>query len=1310
MNANREQVFANLAKGKTADQLRYLQSRFDADGIDVDIGEYAETSASLEWDEFKKGALEGLTFGAYTPEDRHPAAADFKVPFTDMEIGVGNITGNLVGGVPSAVAGLGVGGVAARSIAPARKFLKAAGPTLKAAKSAKRGQRAIQLGVGEFVPGTAAGVYRSGGDPEAALQMGATFLVGGLILEGTFAAFSRAMKKMKAGKKLDDVDETAVHEFESVAQREGAESPLMNIPTGISILDDRPYMPSSRLAKLERSGPDAPDAVDQSELETLRKARESLVKPDDEVAELEALRSSREGELADVDDPVELAGLQADREAQLAEIDDAIENAKLRVERKAHLSAPHQFVEGYTNRFSDEILGDMEGGPSVIADETQRRASIADLLNEELGKYSEISNVYGRRLQEQVTDLSYSAADGVKYGVLTPDDARTLIGRAFEVDVQTLSKDITALDKKINAARGTNTNTAEAVKAEIHTQAVSKNKRSMKLPSAAKLSSIREGEPFFGIYHPRVGDPFGFTSLGRSQYDNVSGETTFRYLNDDGVESTLFVRSGDKIRQLGVAGASGDEVERVAKSSVSKQVLERLGIARSRLDRLVNSRGSKSKTEVDNYSSSMTMAEGLEQLSVYRQQSRQFEKAQQAAFNDSWFKVKDRTGEGTWSDSPSAWRKYSFPWFVRKITPVTSRLNLGGDPETARVVAEGVWHKEMMGADFGKWMQEYETIMKQFQVGYLEQLRARANDSTARIAVEQVQGARAKLARALDGEVQLLENAPELVPTFLELRNLLDDMGKYANIDIEPGAALKDYFPHIFDGTVGKWRAKRFFEETGRSNKNLSDIAADMSDENIPGKPEFFADKERFGVDGYGFDLDKAMYTYIRGMTEKKHRGAFWQAASGRLEALRNLPGKQQLHSEFKDFIDYALGAPTNSRKRVAAFFRDSEQFQQGMNWLTSAIGGAPERDLLFRAKVLRANGAELSNADIQQATSFIDKLVQDANKFTKEGKFSDVAATKRWRAELALKVDDIRQGMSDPNLAPPIISSLYELIVVNKLALSASHGIMNTTQTITNVVPHLGALAVGKGIKRLFGPEDAMIADSGMTVRDIIELSGVDQDMPEALEFFGGVRGTMKKVRDDLLMAPATLSEKFNRRVALLASYEHEIVKGATHDAALIKSIELVQKAHFPFNRFGTVPAMRNPGIRLLTMFQSYGLHQMNFTAETVKDAFGPKGDMAPLVKHMMAYTGLAAAGGVLSGTSFGDKAGHPGMDLLEGGINLNTIGGPPADAILDVLNGNMKQAANTAFKPTILARAEKAHASEGIFEGALNLSGFSR
>jgi len=1257
LNANQEQILSNLARGKTGEELRRIQQRFDSQGIDVQIGEYAPTSLGLEATEMAGGVLEGLTFGAYDPGERHPAASDFNIPGTDIELGGGNIVGNLVGGAPSAIAGLGVGGAVARKVLPASKFIKKAGPTtystgpsIEAAKKAKRAQRVIQLGVGEVVPGTAAGYVRSDGDPAEALQMGATFLIGGLILETTFSLFSKAMKKMKAGKKLDEAEATAVHEFEAVAEKQGVPSPLHG-PTGQTNIDD-------------------------------------------------ILGSTK------VDDPAPDWDKFFTGKSDLPRTPDA-SDPNWPVAREA----PDDFVESYVSRFQQAVLKNLEpdSGPSVVAEETQRRGFIADILDEELGRYSTEKSVFARRLQSEMTDLSNSAADGVKYGVLTPADATNLIRRGFSTTDEQLKKDISAMESKVDVARGTRGNLVDEIRRDIAADAAKAPNPNTSVWPVSKLNDLKEDESIMGFLIREGQEDMGFQSRGPTTSSPRTGEQVLEFRDEAGLPKFVTLQPQDKYRRLGdVAGGGESSIDIARKSPASKEVMSILGDARSRLDRLIND-GTSGVTDIPSYHKNMTMDEALQQTTYFREKIRSLEvRMMHKSFNDGHGRIRDKTGEGSWSNSPNAWRKFSLPWAIRKITPPTSSFNLGGHPETARVVALGVFHKEGMGADFGRYMTEYDQIMERFKVGYMEQIRARVGDNAARDTVEKMQQARVRLARALDGDTEGLENAKELIPTYLQLRNLIDDMGNYAEIGLGPGKPLKDYFPHIFDDTVGSWRAKRFFEETGRSNKTLSDIA-DLDPDDIAGKAQFFADKDRFGVDGYGLDLDNAMYTYIRGMTEKKHMGAFWEAANGRLIALQADPAMAGLASEFKDFVDYALGAPTNSRKRIAGFFRDHDRFQQGMNWMVARVGGAADADLLNKAKALRQAGVSASHEDIQQATQFIEKLVSDSNKFTREGKFSGVANTKRWRAELALKIDDIRQGMSDPNLAPPIISNLYELIVVNKLALSASHGIMNTTQTITNVIPHLGVRAVAKGIKRLFGPDDFEFK-SGMTVRDVIEQSGVEQDIPEALEFFGGVRGTMKKVRDDFLMAPATASEKFNRKTALLASYEQLIDKGATHSDALVRSIELVQKAHFPFNRFGTVPAMRNPGIRLLTMFQSYALHQMNFTAETVRDAFGPNGDMAPLIKHMMAYTGLAAAGGVLSGTSFGDKASHPVSDLMEGGINLNTIGGPPSAAILDVLHGNMKQAMNTVAKPTIISRMQKAHASEGIFEGALNLSGFSR
>ena len=1263
VNPEQEAMLTDLAKGKTASQLRRIQAHFDQRGFDVQIGEYAPTSFAIERDEFKQGALEGLTFGAYEANERHPAAADFTIPGTDMEIGGANIAGNIAGGIPTAALGLGIGGAAARGLGVTGQI----------------GRRVVQSAIGEAVPGGIGGLIRSGGDPDTALATAATFMAGGLMLEGTFTAVAKAINRMKRGAKSTADDIAAVTEYNALALKEG--QPTLLLP--------------------ERAGTDigvGPAALPQGTSGT------PLGLPAARVPTAEAMEATRRSVRDKLSDPIPLTG--DPNPPRDPSIIDLPENAPI---------MPPQFVDDMERRLRREIfdrptesgipaLNTMDqSASSIIENESVRRAAISDIIDEQLGQAG-VANAHTMRVQAHISDMTNALADGVETGVINTDDAMTLLRRTYTSSPEEIAQFVAATNKQVTRVR----NGLSDARVIHLTREAARDTKARVMPASqfswASAINKTEGEFAEGFIHLRNGQGIparitkdlaadGQARGMASFYDNnVPYTGQVKHIPLDEVESFQFLSAS-----RGGGGAPEDELSDMAsKMLASEQQKARIQDLREKMTR--------AEMNVQDFNvRHMTARQAREWLEANGQHyQRVHAQRMNKAGNDLYGKAPDYEGEG-FLNSVTDWRDHKMPWLVRKLLPVTSRFSLGGNKATQRAVKMGLFHKEQIGADFGAFMGQYEDIMKRFTAGRSQQLRARFGDSESRQIIESLQQDRQILLDALDGNIEAIRGRQDLIPVHQELRALTNNLAEYMGIDA--GKKISAYFPHVFNDRTGAFRANRLFEELGRNSSKLR-AAGDIGNDELK-RSQFFGTMDRMGKGGWEMDLDSGFYAYIRGATEKKHMDILNTEYTTLAATLKK--ASPDLYRDFMDWANYAFGKPTDSRRAIAGFFRDHERFQQGMNQLVAIVGDAGDKNLLNRAAAIRASG-EVNHVDVLQARELFEKLVQDANRWTKEGRFNKVKGTDRFRAQLALGIDNLRAGMSNPNLAPPIISRLYELIVVNKLALSASHGLMNTTQTITNVIPFLGVRQVARGIKKSFGPGDEVFEQTGRTVNDIVAESGIEKDLPEAMEFFGGVRGAMKSVRDDVLMAPAVLSERFNRKVALLSSYEHHLKKGLGHEDALARSIDLVQKTHFPFNRFGTVPALRNPGIRLLAMFQSYALHQMNFTSELLVDAMKPGGDPAPLMKHIMAYAGLAGMGAMASGTSFGDKAEHPAMNILEGGVNVNTVGGPPAGALLDMLSGEFSSGVQTAFEPVAAARLGRATEAPSAGQAFLEATGFAR
>ena len=321
----------------------------------------------------------------------------------------------------------------------------------------------------------------------------------------------------------------------------------------------------------------------------------------------------------------------------------------------------------------------------------------------------------------------------------------------------------------------------------------------------------------------------------------------------------------------------------------------------------------------------------------------------------------------------------------------------------------------------------------------------------------------------------------------------------------------------------------------------------------------------------------------------------------------------------------------------------------------------------------------------------------------------------KRRRAQLALKVDEIRSALQDPKAKPIVISSLYGVMVVNKLGLNFSHGLINMTQTLTNTFPKIGIRYVARGMSRYAGKRDAKFSND-MTVQKVLDDLGVLSDTAEAQEFIRPGIGWMQELTDEVIMAPARITEKFNRGVAGLGAYEKALSSGMVHEAAIEHARALVLETQFPFNKAGVSPIIQTPMARFLLMFKSYPMHQINFSFTLLEDAYIKRDaeSVAAFAKHIMAYMALAGVGAtVLDDTSFGWKSQHPIQDFTQ--IDSiddipDVLGGPGADVPIELVHGQVMSAARDVFVPVYEKRARAAIAAPSVGQSVLEMSGMAR
>ena len=628
------------------------------------------------------------------------------------------------------------------------------------------------------------------------------------------------------------------------------------------------------------------------------------------------------------------------------------------------------------------------------------------------------------------------------------------------------------------------------------------------------------------------------------------------------------------------------------------------------------------------------------------------------------------------------------------VVPHVSRWGLGSNPVSKAILDKSMHMLEDIGRQKAALWKRYTAAIAPLEASRMQKITAAVGRQDAREALETEARLKGQLVQALDGRGtnEILEANAELVPIYNELRTIFDELAD--GLDLPRSERISDYFPHIFGDDTALWRAMRMTNDLGEQSRFVTKyLPTEIADE-IPQGRFFGSLIERRGTDAaFSEDLDAVMYAYMHGAVETPRYTTFLRDAN---EALEMLPAENvATRKAFADWTNYVVGRPTNWKKAQAQWWQENSTFNRWVDNAVEWLGDAETKGLLARSRK-----GQLSKQEEKLAVDFFDKLLVDANKFTVEGRLKGRTDMKQYRAHLALIVDDMRAALGNPAARPIVMEKLYQLMVINKLGFSVSHMVTNLTQTLTNTLPKVGLRYMSKGMKRYTGNREHEFSN-GRNVEEVIEESGVLADIPEYREFFGQRKTGFIAKAADVALQPAKISEEFNRGVALLARYEQAIDEGLDHAAALVDARELVRNTQFVFNKAATMPLFRNPGARFLLMFQSYALHQMNFSAELLHDAI-TKGETGPLFKHLLAYITLGAGAAAMSETApnLQEQTSHPLAGLVSSENPIDAMGGPPADMLLEMLQGNVTQALSELTTPTIERRIERADESGEIMQ----------
>lgn len=647
-------------------------------------------------------------------------------------------------------------------------------------------------------------------------------------------------------------------------------------------------------------------------------------------------------------------------------------------------------------------------------------------------------------------------------------------------------------------------------------------------------------------------------------------------------------------------------------------------------------------------------------------------------------------------------------WFW-KVLPPNSRRGLSKNPLAKARVIDTMNTLEKIGRDSKQYLDRVKAISQKLVGGsQTKDFLMRPFSANAQQRIDDGYNLKVKLIQALDSSpreanaILSSDTSGRLTEAYSETRLLLDELADM--MGLQPNERITNYFPHLFDGRVGSFRANRILNELGPQSQSIPGLMPSTEGYGLPRQKAFFAQKQRQVNDpDFVKDFDSVLYTYVRGAIDKVYMDPLMRRVSNTVNALPTAKDGKRLYAsdELRSWFSYVIGAPTSWKHVQANWWRDNETFNRWVDGAVSFLGDAQDKSLLSRVRQLPIK--EINKQEEEALVSFFDKLVRDADTFEKvdgpNGEYykSKKASVKKYRAQLALMVDDMRSALSDPARKPLILERLYTLMVVNKLGFSLSHGLINATQYITNTYPLLGLKYAARGVKN-YGMQmspDARIGNR--LVNDIIEESGVKASFYESTEFRAEGKGLFK-LFDDIALKPATVSEDFLRTSTLLGQYEKSIDEGLSHALAMAQAKATVRKTQFVYNRAGSPPLFHGPLVRFLLMFKTYPIHQINFSAELLEDALN--GNPGPFYKHLLAYLTMAGVGATLLGkegadTRFGELTEHPAVglpqDLQRRGL-LETLGGPPSSTLLEILHGQYVNALGDVTEPVISRRVNRA------------------
>lgn len=584
---------------------------------------------------------------------------------------------------------------------------------------------------------------------------------------------------------------------------------------------------------------------------------------------------------------------------------------------------------------------------------------------------------------------------------------------------------------------------------------------------------------------------------------------------------------------------------------------------------------------------------------------------------------------------------------------------------------------------------------------------------------------------------EALAKDPALAQAYQMTRELLSEIADALEIPRE--GRIANYIAHVFTGRTGRLRARMISEKLGpgggddlkRFIRDPEAKRGDIRDREVleeaarPGTeiPEAKYFKHLLprtqSLSGFDYDFDTLMMVYLNGASAKitaDNIAQYGLWVHKRLPDVDEFGKSLEVKETWAKYMKHVMGSVSSGRQKFTDVLKKRPLYHRAADAMIDWIGMPGDGKTMRQLSMPREQWEQLSpeiRAEYQTgAENYLRELKLKAAAVDPiTGKRLETKMSEKLRARMALKIDDIRTALANPELQQPVLQEIYRVQMIAKLGFNAAHGLINLTQTLVNVYPLVDSGYISKGINRfLYKKHSNFRYANGNAPREVLKESGLLDDTAKVEEFIPLLDPTsaLKHVQEAAL-APSRWSEKFNRGVGVLAAYEQFVDQGLDHVKALQQARQISLKANFPFNVAGTPPLLRTPIMRLMFMFSSYRIHQTSFTADLMGEAMENWGKgnrikaVEPLAKHLMAYGILLGAGATgYSKTNLFERSQHPAAEAVTGfpedvsrrgllGAAVESISGPFADTLLDVMHWRIAEAAAELAIPSTLTRIAK-------------------